>query len=160
MRAETAIDQKMAELRRTDPMGAAAFAMRHKSTCPSCGRYTLKVSAESAVSSMRSFICTACQWSATVTEGEYRGSPVITLRAICEESKRSSKLAARPRVTSSAYVPRPRTQVGAPPKSEPQTEAQPEREARRTPKAAPVKQTRKPVQTSTKGGDERNDYRG
>ena len=137
MRAEMAIDQKLAELRQTDPAGAAAFAMRHKATCPACGRYAIKTTAENAVSGMRSFFCTACKWTVTVTEAEFRGNPVVALRAICEEAKRAAMMVSRPRVTARPSIPymKPKT---------------PEI-AKETPQ--------KPTQADTRGGDERNDGR-
>ena len=137
MRAQMAIDQKLAELRRTDPVGAAAFAMRHKATCPACGRYAIRTTAENAVSGMRSFFCTACQWTVTVTEAEFRGNPVVALRAICEEAKRTASMMARPRATARPSIPyvKPKT-------PEITSEA---------PKTA--------TQKDTKGGDERNDNR-
>ena len=141
MRAQMAIDQKLAELRKTDPVGAAAFAMRHKGTCPACGRYAIKATAENAVSGMRSFFCTACQWTATVTEAEYRGNPIIVFRAICEEAKRAASMMARPRISPKPYTPPAKPEV--------------ERQVRTMPKDVPQKPTKK----DAKGGDERNDGR-
>ena len=151
MRAETAVDQTLARLRQTDPVGAAAFAMRHKATCPACGRYTLQTTAEHAVSSMRSFFCTACQWTARVTEAEYRGNPVIAFRAICEEAKRSAVMASRPRISPRPYVPRVKPQ--------PVEEAKAEPEAERQVRTMPTRASQKSSQKDTKGGDERNDGR-
>jgi len=135
--SQLAIDQKLIELRQTDPAGAAAFALRHKGICPACGRHTITVSGENAVSGTRAFSCSACQWAATVTEAEWRGNPTITLRAICEEAKRAARLAARPRAT-----PRPSTPYVKPKTPEIASEA---------PKTASQKDAR--------GGDERNDGR-
>ena len=76
------IDMRIAGLVRSDPVGAAAWMLRHRGICPMCGG-PVGVAAENSVTGRRIFRCGACQWTGSVSEAAFRGRPDITLRELC-----------------------------------------------------------------------------
>ena len=82
MRISGVVQRRLAALERTDPPGAAAYALRHQQICPRCRVGRASVTVENAVTSLRTFRCRDCGWTAEITESQWRGSPQITLRPL------------------------------------------------------------------------------
>lgn len=91
-RSEMLVDRRIAALRRTDPMAAAALALRHRGVCPACGGRA-QTSAEDAPSGLRHFRCLDCQWAASTTEERYRMSPQLGLAQLCGDAVLARQLA-------------------------------------------------------------------
>ena len=77
------IERKAAELRANDPVGYAAWMLRHRNLCPVCSGRVRKPT-ENAVTSNRIFHCLDCHWTAQVSESQYQGTAYKALRGICE----------------------------------------------------------------------------
>jgi len=76
-------EQKIRAYRRTDPAAAAAYSLRFFAVCPMCGA-TMRMPQENVVTSMRTLLCHACQWSAQITEAQWRSAPEYGLKPVCE----------------------------------------------------------------------------
>jgi len=76
-------EQKIRAYRRTDPAAAAAYSLRFFAVCPMCGE-TMRMPQENVVTSMRTLLCHGCQWSAQITEAQWRSAPEYGLKPVCE----------------------------------------------------------------------------